>query len=323
MRRIGEILIDRGVLALPELTAGLEGCRREGGRIGTRLVRLGFVDETALLEALTEQYRLPAVSTLELRRTRPDIRRLIPAQVANRFKAVAFAKSKNCVRVGFVNPSAPGVISNVSKYIRMRVDPFVATEMGVESVIAVQRTEEARSHTRAVDGAAVASAPLIEGPIDGHAFEHLVVAATTPKEVGRLLFRLAGSVYETVGVFSVAKGRIKGWLGAGSGWAPDELTQLSIPEEVDSVFARAVAVDGFAGPLPNDFASRNVARSLGLAFDERVDVLPLRLGDRRVAFVLGAKPRAYSRVTKADLREAMELASSTIALIFTRRVFDR
>ncbi len=62
MRRLGEILLDKGALALSELHTGLEACRRTGGRLGTQLLRFGFVDERALLAALSEQYGVPSAA---------------------------------------------------------------------------------------------------------------------------------------------------------------------------------------------------------------------------------------------------------------------
>jgi len=55
MKRLGEILLERGAIAIAELHTGLEACHYSGGRLGTQLLKFGFVDEHALLEALSEQ----------------------------------------------------------------------------------------------------------------------------------------------------------------------------------------------------------------------------------------------------------------------------
>ena len=54
MQRLGEILIAKGVLSLPELHTALETCHRTGGRLGTQLLEFGYVEERVLLEALSK-----------------------------------------------------------------------------------------------------------------------------------------------------------------------------------------------------------------------------------------------------------------------------
>ena len=61
MRRLGELLLEKGAIAIAELHTALEACHRTGGRLGTQLLRFGFVDERALLEALSEQHGVPSV----------------------------------------------------------------------------------------------------------------------------------------------------------------------------------------------------------------------------------------------------------------------
>ena len=63
MKRLGEILLDRGAIGVTELHTGLEACHYSGGRLGTQLLKFGFVDEHALLEALSEQLNVPPVAS--------------------------------------------------------------------------------------------------------------------------------------------------------------------------------------------------------------------------------------------------------------------
>ena len=45
MKRLGEILLERGAIAITELHTCLEACHHSGGRLGTQLLKFGFVDE--------------------------------------------------------------------------------------------------------------------------------------------------------------------------------------------------------------------------------------------------------------------------------------
>ena len=61
MQRLGEILIEEGVLSLTELHTALETCHRTGGRLGTQLLEFGYVEERMLLDALSRQLGVPSV----------------------------------------------------------------------------------------------------------------------------------------------------------------------------------------------------------------------------------------------------------------------
>ena len=131
MRRLGEILLERGAIALAELHTGLEACHYSGGRLGTQLLKFGFVDEHALLEALSEQLEVPFVSGAVLRRAPDSLRRLIPLHVARRIQAVVFEKKEGSISVAMTTPRNPAAIEQVVSYVGLDIKPHVATESGI------------------------------------------------------------------------------------------------------------------------------------------------------------------------------------------------
>ena len=92
MKRLGEILLESGAIAIAELHTGLEACHYSGGRLGTQLLKFGFVDEHALLEALSDQLGVPSVPSTILRRAPDSLRRMIPLHVARRVQVVVYEK---------------------------------------------------------------------------------------------------------------------------------------------------------------------------------------------------------------------------------------
>ncbi|MBZ0272476.1 hypothetical protein K8I61_10595 [bacterium] len=86
-RRLGDMLVDRGALAPHQLEAALNDQRSFGGRIGSHLLRMGFVNENKLVDALAEQLR---VVRINLRRSRI------------RIDALAYAKKDFCARHGLI-----------------------------------------------------------------------------------------------------------------------------------------------------------------------------------------------------------------------------
>lgn len=136
MKRLGEILLERGAIAISELHTGLEACHHSGGRLGTQLLRFGFVDEHALLEALSEQLEVPPVSAAILRRAPDELRRLVPLHVARRLQVVVFERKNGNLGVAMTTPRSPAALEEVISYAGLDIVPHVATEIGILTALA-------------------------------------------------------------------------------------------------------------------------------------------------------------------------------------------
>lgn len=141
MKRLGEILLDRGAIAIAELHTGLEACHYRGGRLGTQLLKFGFVDEHALLEALSEQLSVPPVTTTVLRRAPDPLRRLIPLDVALRLQAMVFDRKNGILSVAMTAPRNPAAIEEVISYAGLDIKPHVATEIGIMTTLQEMKLE--------------------------------------------------------------------------------------------------------------------------------------------------------------------------------------
>src|SRR4051812_703557 len=77
-RRLGDLLIESGLISETQLKAALNEQRKWGGRLGRTVVELGFVTETAIGLALAKQLELPSVDldTVELPPAAPTWLRL-------------------------------------------------------------------------------------------------------------------------------------------------------------------------------------------------------------------------------------------------------
>ena len=142
MKRLGEILLERGAIAIAELHTGLEACHYSGGRLGTQLLKFGFVDEHALLDALSEQLGVPSVSSAILRRAPDSLRRMIPLHVSPPCSGVVFEKKEGVLGVAMTTPRSPAAIEEVVSYLGLDIKPHVATEVGILTALAEIKEEE-------------------------------------------------------------------------------------------------------------------------------------------------------------------------------------
>lgn len=137
MPRLGELLIEKGLVSADGLRSALEACRRNGGRLGTWLVRLGLVSETAVLQVLAEQSGYPGATALDLATAPAEIRRLLPAPYARRHLLVAFDRQGRNLSVAMANPNDLILIEEISSVTGSVIRPFVATEAALTAALAV------------------------------------------------------------------------------------------------------------------------------------------------------------------------------------------
>jgi hypothetical protein len=156
MKRLGELLIEKGAIDLSELHTALEACHRRGGRLGTNLLRFGFVEETALLEALSEQFNVPFVPERFLARSIENCEHRVPAAVLRRLQAVPFERTRWRLRVAMTSPRDPAALEELAAHTDLKIEPYVATEAAVMNSLqwltdeaeAESKTEEAPEPTR-------------------------------------------------------------------------------------------------------------------------------------------------------------------------------
>jgi len=143
MQRLGEILIEEGVLSLTELHTALETCHRTGGRLGTQLLEFGYVEERMLLDALSRQLGVPSVLKVELSHSPLQIRKMLPPEVGRRLQAVPFESSSRGVKVAMTNPNDRAGIDEIVTRLKRDILPHVATEAAVLAALGGAENDDA------------------------------------------------------------------------------------------------------------------------------------------------------------------------------------
>jgi hypothetical protein len=142
MQRLGEILIEKGVLSLAELHTALETCHRTGGRLGTQLLDFGYVDEPMLLDALSKQLRVPSVSRVKLLHAPLEVRKMLPVAIGRRLLAVPFQVTGTDLKVAMANPNDRAAVDEISVFLKRSIQPHVATETAVVDALGGTETND-------------------------------------------------------------------------------------------------------------------------------------------------------------------------------------
>ena len=102
-RRLGEMLVDRGVVDPGDLEQALELQKERGDRIGRILVDLGFAAPKDVLETLAEQLEVPLLTTEDFPEAIPDIERLSPRYM-RQYLFLPLSWEESALRVAMADP---------------------------------------------------------------------------------------------------------------------------------------------------------------------------------------------------------------------------
>ena len=133
-RKIGDLLVDKGVISYEQLQKTLKIQKERGGLLGTLLVESGYATEEQIAQVITIQYGLPylPLANYELD---ADIIRILPEGLSKRFCLVAIDRMGDTLTIAMANPLNTEAITEVEKTTGNKVQIFVSTMTDINGVI--------------------------------------------------------------------------------------------------------------------------------------------------------------------------------------------
>ena len=125
-KRLGELLIEDGIISRENLDEALTYQKKEGGLIGQILIRLGYISEENLAAALGYQLQIPYL---------PLMNYSINADAAKRFEddfcrrnmVMAFDQDEKRIFLTVADPLNGTVLEEVEKKAGLKVQLFLST----------------------------------------------------------------------------------------------------------------------------------------------------------------------------------------------------
>jgi hypothetical protein len=132
--KLGQILVQAGVLKPEGLQAALNEQRRWGGHIGGILVDMGLVPEATMVEALAKQLNLPMVRLSEFT-IHKEILDLVPAELADQHRLVPFNREGKFLDVAMADPTNLGIIDELRIRTQLNVRPYLAGPRAIQKAL--------------------------------------------------------------------------------------------------------------------------------------------------------------------------------------------
>jgi len=133
-KRIGEVLLERGVITQKELEKALAHQKAHGGLMGQILIQLGFVSEEEIALALTAQYGFPYLPLANYE-IDDGLASLIPEQVARQYCLIPIDRIGNALTLAMADPTNVQAIEEVEVLTKCVVQTFVSTPSDIEKSI--------------------------------------------------------------------------------------------------------------------------------------------------------------------------------------------
>ena len=125
--RIGDLLLQKGIIDEVQLQSALNQQKASGRRLGQTLVDLQMVDEEELLTILSEQMQIPFVR-LNQYQFDDEATQLLPETAARRYRAIVLSNNHGKLLVGMLDPLDIFAYDELVKVLKTSFDQAVVRE---------------------------------------------------------------------------------------------------------------------------------------------------------------------------------------------------
>jgi type IV pilus assembly protein PilB len=186
--KLGELLLEAGLIDQFQLTAALGEQARWGNHLGETLVQLGYLTETDLVRALARHHGFPAIQ-LEGKQVEPEVLALLPVEVAEEYQCVPLFKKRvsggEALYLGMAHPEDLRIIDDVSFRAGLPVRPVVVGPLQLRAAISTfYRGEGPRLPGEEEEAAALAEMPVSDGDTAPVFSDPEEVVSGSPSETG-------------------------------------------------------------------------------------------------------------------------------------------
>lgn len=157
--KLGTLLLRNAAIGLSQLEAALRNQVLYGGRLGTNLVELGYIDLELLSAYLAELSGFPIATATLLDQANPELLEKLGADDAHRLRAIPLGylgEGTEAVAVGFVDPTDTGAVEHVAARLGIGVTPYVVPELRalyyLEKLFGLPRRARFVRSARSLDG---------------------------------------------------------------------------------------------------------------------------------------------------------------------------
>jgi hypothetical protein len=150
-KKIGEMLVDAGLISTAQLQEALRHQRITGGRMGSNLVAMGFISEDLLMDFLAQKTGVPRFDLKNLD-IPVNVLQRVPKRLADQLNVLPVAiKEPKSLILAMTDPSDLNAVDSARFASGMNIEPVVASYSSLKQAIAEQYKKLNTVSARTVD----------------------------------------------------------------------------------------------------------------------------------------------------------------------------
>jgi MSHA biogenesis protein MshE len=125
--RLGEILVQQGLLTEDKLKLALDSQKRSGRKLGRVVIEQGYVTEEQISKALARQFQ---TSFIDLKHydVKPEATQKLPETQARRFRAIVLEDNPSAFKIGMADPTDLSAYDEIARILKRDIEIAVVTE---------------------------------------------------------------------------------------------------------------------------------------------------------------------------------------------------
>jgi type IV pilus assembly protein PilB len=144
-QRLGDLLVKEKIITPEQLEQATKTQKEQSCRLGSALVKLGFLTDEDVTNFLSRQYGVPAIN-LSYFEIDPAVVKLIPFETARRYQILPLSRVGASLTIAMVDPTNVFAMDDIKFMTGFNIEPVVASESsilaGIDKAYGTTKEEE-------------------------------------------------------------------------------------------------------------------------------------------------------------------------------------
>jgi type IV pilus assembly protein PilB len=133
-QRLGDLLVKEKVINTEQLEQALKHQKDNNCRLGSSLVKLGFLTDDDVTNFLSRQYGVPAIN-LQFFEVDSSVVKLVPQETAKRYQILPLSRVGASLTIAMVDPTNVFAMDDIKFMTGFNIEPVVASESAILAAI--------------------------------------------------------------------------------------------------------------------------------------------------------------------------------------------
>ncbi len=129
-QRLGDLLVKEKIITPEQLEKANKAQKEQNCRLGSALVKLGFLTDEDVTNFLSRQYGVPAIN-LSYFEIDPAVVKLIPFETAKRYQILPLSRVGASLTIAMVDPTNVFAMDDIKFMTGFNIEPVVASESSI------------------------------------------------------------------------------------------------------------------------------------------------------------------------------------------------